>query len=81
MSGAANYLAVAPSTDSSGQAIWFTESGSNQIGEIDVNSQSLVGYATAPDTNANALVLGPDGNLWFTSGSATPAMMGAGAQS
>ena len=36
-----------------------------------------MGYATAPDTNANAITLGPDGNEWFTSGQATPAMMGA----
>ena len=77
VSGTANYLAVAPSTDSSGQAIWFTESGSNQIGEIDVNSQSLVGYVTAPDTNALAIAPGPDGNLWFSSGQGNPGMMGA----
>jgi len=77
VSGAANALAVGPSTGTYTNTIWFTETGSNQIGEIDVSTQSVVGYATAPDTDANAITLGPDGNEWFTSGQATPAMMGA----
>ena len=37
----------------------------------------LVGYATAPDSNAIGITLGPDGNEWFTSGQNVPAMMGA----
>ena len=77
VSGTAYGIAVGPSSGTYGDTMWFTMSGSNQIGEISVNNDSLVGYATAPDTNANLITFGSDGNMWFTSGSGTPSWIGA----
>ncbi len=77
VSGTANDLALGPSSGPYAGTIWFTLTGSKQVGEIDIASQSLVGYSTAPDTNANAIALGPDGNMWFTSGQGKPAWIGA----
>ncbi len=72
-----NYLSVGPSSGTYANTIWFTATGSNQIGEINVSTQTLVGYVKAADTNAVSITLGPDGNEWFTSGQGTPAWMGA----
>ena len=77
VTGAANALSAGPTTGAYAGTIWFTETSSTQIGEINVSSQTVLGYATAPDSNANAITLGPDGNEWFTSGQNIPAMMGA----
>ena len=77
VSGAGNYLSVGPSSGTYASTIWFTATGSNLIGEINVSTETLVGDVKAADTNAVAITLGPDGNEWFTSGQGTPAWMGA----
>ena len=77
MTGTPSDLSVGPGSGTYANTIWFTESASNQIGEINVSTKSFVGFVTAPDTNAVAITLGPDGNEWFTSGGGAPAMMGA----
>ena len=69
MSGTAG-IAVGPSSGTYANTMWFTMSGSNQIGEISVNNDSLVGYATAPDTNANLITFGSDGKCGSPAGRA-----------
>jgi streptogramin lyase len=80
-SGPANSISVGPSNYP--DSLWFTETNSNQIGEITYSGSgaaetfAVQGYVTTTITNANTITLGPDGNEWFTSGSGTPAYMGA----
>ncbi len=50
------------------RGMWFTQRGSNQIANI--TAQGVVTEFTAPATNPNNIVTGPDGNLWFTMSSA-----------
>jgi virginiamycin B lyase len=44
--------------------MWFTQTGSNQIGRI--SPQGVVTEFSAPTNGVNNIVEGPDGNLWFT---------------
>ncbi len=72
VSGPANSISVGPGNYAN--SLWFTETNSNQIGEITYSGSgaaetfAVQGYVPSPDTNANAIALGPDGNEWFTSG-------------
>lgn len=77
ITGSATGISVGPSSGSWANTIWFTVANSNQIGVINVSTQSLEGYVTAPDTDAVAITLGPDNNEWFASGSGSPAYLGA----
>lgn len=44
--------------------MWFTQTGSNQIGRI--SSAGVVTEFTAPATGPNQIVEGSDGDMWFT---------------
>ena len=57
--------------------MWFTMTGSNQIGEIRRRDATLVGMPRHPTPTPTAITLGPDGNKWFTSGTGNPAWIGA----
>jgi streptogramin lyase len=65
-------LAVGPTSTGYGNTIWATENNSGEVGQIDVPTQSVVGYVAAPYSSTNYLVAGPDGNEWFTGGLGNP---------
>jgi len=48
--------------------VWFTESGSNDVLQIDVHSHAITGYSLSEFDGSEGpgpITLGPDGNLWF----------------
>jgi streptogramin lyase len=47
-----------------GRAIWFTENTSGKIGVF--NSRGFQEFTLAAGANPEGIVLGPDGNMWFT---------------
>jgi streptogramin lyase len=71
-------LAVGPGSTGYGNTIWFTEPNTAEVGQIDVPSQSIVGYVASPYSPSNWITPGPDGNEWFTAGPGNPtAWLGA----
>lgn len=73
----ASFVAAGPGSGTYANTMWFSMAGTNSIGEISTANDTLVGYSSAPDTDVNALAMGPDGNLWFTSGQGNPPWIGA----
>ncbi len=47
--------------------MWFTESATNKIGELDTLTQNFTEYAIpTASSQPTGIAAGPDGNLWFT---------------
>ena len=47
--------------------VWFTESGTSQIGEINTTNDQVTLFPTiTPGAGPYGIVEGPDGNIWFT---------------
>jgi hypothetical protein len=51
--------------------LWFTDAGTNQIGEINPTTHAVAKFAIpTANSNVDGITVGPDGNLWFTENSA-----------
>jgi uncharacterized repeat protein (TIGR01451 family) len=47
--------------------LWFTESNSSKIGQINPTTHAIVEFPTpSPHSRPLGLTVGPDGNIWFT---------------
>jgi streptogramin lyase len=77
--GTPNYIAAGPTSGPYADTMWFTVTGSTQIGEISTTNDTLTGYTSDPGTTADpySIAIGPDGNMWFTSGTGNPPVVGA----
>jgi streptogramin lyase len=68
-------ITAGPATTHGDQALWFTNTGNNSIGEVEINTTTwtvaVLNFTYSPSGDPGidepkGITAGPDGNLWFT---------------